>query len=142
MHNYVNMCEHCIKGYINKKLFAEYDKMLIYYLHAANQLDKPNLLQMDLHHVHAFNYCFMQMMYSHDIKVFALEPHTSHWGQLLDKNPFLVFKDVFNEGMCKFNRRVGGRSIQKSEFFSVFNVAWEKAMTSKTIESGYRRTGI
>ena len=82
------------------------------------------------------------MMYCRDIKVFALEPHTSHWGQPLDKNPFLAFKDAFNEGMHKFNRKVGGRSIQKSEFFSVFNVAWEKSMTSKNIKAGYKRTGI
>ena len=71
------------KGYINKKLFAEYGKMLIYHLHASEQLDKPNLLLMDSHYVHVFNYCFTQMMYRQDIKVFVLEPHTSHWGQPL-----------------------------------------------------------
>ena len=87
------------KGYINKKLFAEYGKMLIYHLHASGQLDKPNLLLMDSHYAHVFNYCFMQMMYCRDIKVFALEPHTSHWGQPLDKNPLLAFKDAFKEGM-------------------------------------------
>ena len=65
----------------------------------------------------------MQMMYRRDIKVFALEPHSSHWDQPLDKNPFLAFEDAFNEGMQKFDRRVGGRGIQKSEFFSVFNLA-------------------
>ena len=97
---------------------------------------------MDSHYVHVFNYCFMKMMYCHDIKVSVLEPHTSHWGQPLDQNPFLAFKDAFNESMCKFNTRVGGRFIQKSEFFSVFTVAWEKAMTSKNIKAGYRKTGI
>ena len=71
-----------------------------------------------------------------------LEPHTSHWGQPLGRNPFLAFKDSFNEGMHKFNMTAGGRSIQKLAFFSVFNVAWEKAMTSKNIKAGYRRTGI
>ena len=39
--------------------------------------------------------------------VFVLEPHTSHWGQPLDKNPFLAFKDAFNEGMQKFNIKAG-----------------------------------
>ena len=116
--------------------------MLIYYLHASGQLDKPNLMLMDSHYVHVFNYCFMQMMYCQDIKVFALEPHTSHWGQPLDKNSFFAFKDAFNEGMHKFNRLIGGRSMQKSEFFSVFNVAWEKPMTSKNIKAWYKRTGI
>ena len=116
--------------------------MLIYHLHASGQLDKPNLLLMDSHYVHVFNYCFMQMMYCRDIKVFVLEPHTSHWGQPLDKNPFLAFKDAYNEGMQKFNRRVGGRGIQKSEFFSVLNLTWEKSITTKNIKAGYKRTGI
>ena len=71
-----------------------------------------------------------------------LEPHTSHWGQPLDKNPLSAFKDAFNEGMPKFNRRVGGRGIQKSEFFPVFNLACEKSMTTKNIKAGYKRTGI
>ena len=132
----------CVSVRQQKELFAKYGKMLIYHLHASGQLDKPNLLLMDLHYVHVFNYCFMQMMYHRDIKVFVLEPHTSHWGQPLDKNPFLAFKDAFNEGMRKFNRRVGGRGIQKSEFFSVFNLAWEKSMTMKNIKAGYKRTGI
>ena len=82
------------------------------------------------------------MMYHQDIKVYMLEPHTSHWGQPLDKNPFSAFKDAFNEGIRKFNRRVGGRGIQKSEFFSVFNLAWGKSMTVKNIKAGYKRTGI
>ena len=51
------------KGYINKKLFAEYGKMLIYHMHACGQLNKPNLLLMDLHYVYVFNYCLMQMMF-------------------------------------------------------------------------------
>ena len=43
---------------------------------------------------------------------------------------------------CACSRRVGGGSIQKLEFFFVFNVAWEKAMTSKNIKASYRSTGI
>ena len=129
------------KGYITK-LFTKYGKMLIYQLQAPGQLDKTNLLLMDSHYVHVFNYCFMQMMYHWDIKVFALEPHISHWGQPLDKHPFSAFKDAFNEGMWKFNRRVGGRGIQKSEFFAVFNLTWEKSMTVKNIKAGYKRTGV
>ena len=106
--------------------------MLIYHLHAAGQLNKPNLLLMDLHYVHVFNYWLMQMVSHQDIKVFMLEPHTSH----------LTPSQHSRMPSMKFNRRVGERSIQKSEFFSVFNVAWDKAMTSKTIKAGYKRTGI
>ena len=66
------------KGYINKFLFAEYGKQLIYHLHAAGQLDKLNLILMDSHYSHVFNYCYMKMMFDKDIKVMAL-----------DKNPFI-----------------------------------------------------
>ena len=74
--------------------------------------------------------------------MFPIEPHSSHWGQPLDKNPFSGFKDTFNEAMHKFNRATGGRGIAKSEFFSVFNVAWEKAMTPSNIKAGFKHTGI
>ena len=130
------------KGYINKKLFAEYGKMLIYHLHATGYINKPNLILMDSHYSHVFNYCYMSMMFERNIKVFPIEPHSSHWGQPLDKNPFSGFKHAFNETMRKFNRSTGGRGITKQEFFSVFNVAWEKAMTPANIKAGFKRTGI
>ena len=77
-----------------------------------------------------------------DIKVFAIKPDTSHWGQPLDKNPFLGFKDAFHVELRKFNHRAAGRAITKGEFFQVFNMAWERAMTPKAIKAGYKRTGI
>ena len=90
------------KGYINKFLFAEYGKRLIYHLHAADQLDKPNLILMDSHYSHVFNYCYMKMMFNKDIKVMALEAHSSHYSQPLDKNPFSAFKNEFNFQMKRF----------------------------------------
>ena len=130
------------KGYINKFLFAEYGKRLIYHLHAAGQLDKPNLILMDSHYSHVFNYCYMKMMFDKDIKVMALEAHSSHFAQPLDKNPFSAFKQEFNFQMKRFNRSVGGRAITKQEFFPVFNIAWNKAMTPANIKAGFKRSGI
>ena len=115
------------KGYI-KKLFAEYGKMLIYHLHTTGQIHKPNLILMDSHYSHVFNYCYMAMMYDRLVKMFTIEPHSSHWGQPLDKNPFSGFKHTFNEAIRKFNHATWG--ITKSEFFSVFNIAWEKSITA------------
>ena len=116
--------------------------MLIYHLHTTGQIHKPNLILMDSHYSHVFNYCYMAMMYDRLVKVFAIEPHSSHWGQPLDKNPFLGFKHAFNEAIRKFNHATCGRGITKSEFFSVFNIAWEKAMTPSNIKAGFKRTGI
>ena len=84
----------------------------------------------------------MSMMFEHNIKVFTFEPHSSHWGKPLDKNPFSGFKHAFNKTMRKFNRTTGGRRITKQEFVSVFNVAWEKAMTPANMNAGFKQTGI
>ena len=104
------------KGYINKFLFAEYGKQLIYHLHAVGQLDKPNLILMDSHYSHVFNYCYMKMMCDKDIKVMALEAHSSHYSQPLDKNPFSSFKMEFNNQMKKFNRTSGQGQSPKLNF--------------------------
>ena len=82
------------------------------------------------------------MMYERNIKVIALPPHISHWAQPLDKNPFSTFKEQFNKEIRKFLRKSGGRALQKTEYMSVFNVAWVKAMTPQNIKAGFKRTGI
>ena len=102
------------KGYINKKLFAECGKMLIYHLHATGMINKPNLILIDSHYSHVFKWCYMEMMYQRQVKVFAIEPHSSHWGQPLDKNPFSGFKNAFNETMRKFNRSTYSKGITES----------------------------
>ena len=132
------------KGYINKRLFADYGKKLIYHLYATKRIGngKRNIILMDSHYSHVFNYCYMRMMYERNIKVIALPPHTSHWAQPLDKNPFSAFKEQFNKEMRKFLRKSGGRALQKTEYMSVFNVAWVKAMTPQNIKAGFKRTGI
>ena len=132
------------KGYINKKLFADYGKKLLYHLYATNMIGngKRNIILMDSHYSHVFNYCFMRMMYERNIKVIALPPHSSHWAQPLDKNPFSSFKEQFNKAMRCFLRKSGGRGLKNEEYMSVFNVAWVKAMTPQNIQAGFKRTGI
>ena len=99
-------------------------------------------LLIDSHYSHIFNYCYMSIMYTRNVKVMALEAHSSHFSQPLDKNPFSCFKHAFNKAMRRFNRQNGGRPIRKDEFFSVFNVAWQKAMTPENIKAGFKRTGL
>lgn len=130
------------KGYISKRLFAEYGKQLLIHLHRVKQLDKPNLILLDSHYAHVFNYCFMEMMYARDVKVMSLTPHCSHINQPLDKNPFSRFKEEFNNSLRKFNRREAGRTLKHEEYFTIFNVAWERGMKPIYIKAGYKRTGI
>ena len=82
------------------------------------------------------------MMFSRDIKVFAIEPHASHWGQPLDTNPFSGFKEAIHDELRKFNCKAADRAITKSKFLQVFNVAWDKSMTPKAIKAGFKHTGI
>ena len=44
--------------------------------------------------------------------------------------------------MHMFLRKSGGRALQKSEYMSLFNVAWVKAMTPQNIKAGFKRKGI
>ena len=81
-------------------------------------------------------------MFDKDIKVMALEAHSSHYSQPLDKNPFSSFKMEFNNQMKKFNRASEGRAITKAEFFPVFNLAWNRSMTADNIKAGFKRTRI
>ena len=128
--NHLDVLVRCSKkGYINKKLFAEYGKQLIYHIaeQEPNYLHKGNLLLMDSHYSHIFNYAFMRMMWRRNIKVsepnlelncvfftnslidsviqqvMALEAHSSHVLQPLDKNPFSAFKHCFNSYLRKWN---------------------------------------
>ena len=116
--------------------------MFLYHLHAENQLDKPNLVVMDSHYSHTFNYLYMKVMYERDVKVMGIKPHTSHLIQALDRNPFSAFKDAFNAELHKYNHKHGGKYLKKEDFFIVFNVAWEKAMTKKNIIAGFKRSGL
>ena len=102
------------KGYINKEVFADYGKKWIYHLYATNSIGNGNrvLLLMDTHYSHVFNYCLMKMMYERNVKVLALNAHSSHWSQPLNKNPFSSFKDKFNKEMRAVNRKIGGRAIK------------------------------
>ena len=77
-----------------------------------------------------------------ELRYLLLNP-IHHTGEsLLIKTHSLGLKNAFNEAMRKFNRSICGRGITKSEFFSLFNIAWEKAMTPANIKAGFKRTGI
>ena len=79
-------------------LFAEYGKELLVHLHRIGQLDKPNLILLDSHYSHVFNYAYMSMMYQRDVKVMALRTNTSHLNQPLDKKPYYLLDTRVGRG--------------------------------------------
>ena len=80
-------------------------------------------------------------MYERDVKVMGIKTHTSHLIQALDRNPFSTFNDAFNAELHKYKCK-HGKYLKKEDFFIVFNVAWEKAMTKKNIIAGFKRSGL
>ena len=76
-------------GYIQSKLFAEYDEKFIQFL-KEKKLDKngKHLLLLDSHSSHSFNLHFMQYMKAHDVEVLCFPPHCMHLMQPLDDVPF------------------------------------------------------
>ena len=63
MHQGASLVRGSKKGYINRKLFAEYGKMLIYHLYATGQINKANLILMDSHYSHVLQL----LLYGYDV---------------------------------------------------------------------------
>ena len=93
-------------GWIDKRLFYNYGKKLIEYLRSIDQLgpDKHNLLLMDSHNSHTFNFQFIKLMNENNIHVLALPAHTTHCLQPLDDVPFANFKGAWYEGVRQYVR--------------------------------------
>ena len=131
-------------GWIDKRLFYNYGKKLIEYLRGVDELgpEKNNILLMDSHNSHTFNFQFIQLMNTNNIHVLALSAHTTHCLQPLDDVPFANFKGSWYEGVRKYVRSSGAKKLSKAEFFNVFSPAWVKAITVNQIKAGFRNTGV
>ena len=131
-------------GWIDKRLFYNYGKKLIEYIRNIDQLgpDKHNLLLMDSHNSHTFNFQFIKLMNENNIHVLALPAHTTHCLQPLDDVPFANFKGAWYEGVRQYVRSSGAKKLSKAEFFCVFSPAWVKAITVNQVKAGFRNTGV
>ena len=61
-------------GYINKQIFVEYGSRFIRYLNSKNILGQPQVLLMDSHFSHLYNYQFMSLMKDYSITHFISDP--------------------------------------------------------------------
>ena len=80
------------KGYITKSQFHEYGLAFIRYLKANGLADKTNLLILDGHKSHLYNFSFYKAMRVNNVKILTIPPHTSHIIQPLDSVLFTQFK--------------------------------------------------
>ena len=132
-------------GWINKRIFYQYGKVLVKYMKDRGLLEdktKKHLLLMDSHNSHTFNYQFMVLMVKYGIIVMAFPAHTTHLIQPLDNLPFAIFKTEWFEALRKLIRKMYAKKLSKMVFFSVFVPAWDKAITVRIIQAGFRKTGI
>ncbi len=138
------MVEATESGYINKETFTKYIDNFVDWLIETGKLDnnQTHLVLMDGHTAHTNNWSAIQSLIAANIQVILIPAHTSHFLQPLDKNPFSSFKFWWNICMEEFNRRNAGKALNNENFFSVFNLAWNKGMTPHNIRVGFKRTGI
>ena len=131
-------------GWIDKLLFYNYGKKFVEYLESIQAVgpDKHNILLMDSHNSHTFNFQFIQLMNQNNIDVLVLPSHTTHCLQPLDDVPFTNFKNFWYEGVREYVKSSGAKKLAKTEFFQIFTPAWRKACTVNQIKAGFRNTGI
>ena len=129
-------------GYINGKIFTEYMTTWLHWLEKMGRLEGGNILLLDSHYSHVFNWDFLAMMDAHGVQVFGFHPHTTHCTQPLDSHPFKALKGALHSGLRDWNRSHRGQKISKADFFKVLWPAWKQSMTVKRIQAGFRDTGI
>ena len=107
---------------IDKRLFYNYQKKFIEYLKGIGQVApyKNNVLLMDSHNSHTFNFQFIKLMNENNIHVLALPSHTTHCLQPLDDVPFANFKMAWYEGVRQYVRKSGAKKLSKAEFSKCF----------------------
>ena len=132
-------------GWISKRLFYIYGQRFVQKLRGwglLNDQTKKHLVLMDSHKTHLFNFQFMDLMRQNNIIVLAIPAHTSHLIQPLDDAPFASFKSSWYEAVRLQTRESGARKLGKSEFFPLFNPAWEAGITVRNIRAGFAHTGV
>ena len=131
-------------GWITKKLFYFYGQLFLKHLREWGLLDgeRKHILLLDSHKSHLFNIQFMKLMRDNGIQVLAIPAHTSHILQPLDDAPFANFKMAWYEAVRLHVRETGAKKLPKSQFFRLFNQAWDLGMTVRNIRGGFEHTGI
>ena len=130
------------KGYITKAKFHEYGGWFVAYLKQNGLLGMPHMLICNSHSSHLYNLPFSLLMKEHNVHVFTIPPHTSHLLQPVDNTPFAQFKIQWEIYLTQYNNENRGRCLNKGDFWEIFTLAYNAAMSLKNILSGFRKTGI
>ncbi|CEL11935.1 hypothetical protein ASPCAL15029 [Aspergillus calidoustus] len=100
------------------------------------------LLIMDSHGSHLTPQ-IMEFCMANRIHIATFPPHSTHRLQPLDVGIFSPLSQAYSDQLEAFMHECQGlSSITKRDFFRLFWPAWEKALSTKNIESAWKSTGL
>ena len=92
-------------------------------------------------HLRVFGCCFKDFCLQNYILTLCMPAHTSHILQPLDVSCFGPLKKAYGSQIER-KMRLGINHITKEEFLPAFFAAHQQAMTTETITSGFKATGL
>ena len=125
-------------GWMNGEVF---DNWFTHHFLAHAPAVRPLLLLLDGHSTH-YNPSFIRKAAQEKVIVFCLPPNTTHITQPLDKGVFGPLKVAWAEQCHRYMQLNPGKVVTQYEFMALFSKAWCNAMTSSTIMSAFRTTGV
>lgn len=126
-------------GYSNDQLCFDYIQH--FHKRTANRAKGAwRLLLMDGYASH-ITYELVKYAYEHQIQLFALPPHTTHFLQPLDVGCFQPLKWHHGQAL-DINARTGGSDYTKADFLAALEDIRTRTFTPRTIRGGFKRCGI
>ncbi|KAH7469213.1 MFS-type transporter clz9 [Phytophthora ramorum] len=121
---------------INSGLFVKWLVWFIARLPAA----RPQLLILDGHFAHV-SIAAVKLATDHDVHLFVLPAHTSHFLQPLDVGVFQPYKALYNAAVRNFPLQGGGLPV-KDDVARMACGPFETAFSSANVRRGFRDSGI
>ncbi|KAK3108154.1 hypothetical protein FSP39_002119 [Pinctada imbricata] len=103
--------------------------------------ERPQILILDRHKTHEC-LAFLELAIENGIILYGLPSHTTHMLQPLDRTVFGPFGSYYDQFCSEFLSSDPLHLINKWTFPSIFTKAWEAALSSDNITSGFKACGI
>lgn len=129
----------CQSGWMNTDLFIETLKHFIKFTNSSKE--NPSLLIMDNHESH-ISLSSVDLAKSNGVTILTLPPHCSNRLQPLDVSVYGPFKKYYNSAVDAWLQNNPGRTLDIYNIAPCINSAFEKSMTMKNIQAGFKATGI
>lgn len=125
-------------AYVNSDIFLDWLKTHFFVKKPTGKV----LLILDGHSSHTTNLETLQFAEDHEIILFCLPPHTTHFLQPLDRCFFKSLKGYYYDACRTFVKNRADRKLSRLHFGKLLGDAWGKAATVQNALSGFRSTGI